>query len=200
MVCYGIIRPVIFVTLPWTLHQTKALQTQSHWPHTMCLGLILRDLFASFFLKYISSFFNWFFRKSGILRMRALPATYVEGFHDLEAVKKMKYQPLGRTGMDVSKLSFGKVVSESFNQMQKCWDTLTKTGLSDFKSQLFTHLWEIKLTPSLPFIQSRSPSIDELLFKAVLPSFEYVLLWLATLIRGGEGIRSLSIQLLSLAR
>ena len=50
--------------------------------------------------------------------MRALPATYVEGFHDLEAVKKMKYQQLGRTGMDVSKLSFGKVVSESFNQMQ----------------------------------------------------------------------------------
>lgn len=50
--------------------------------------------------------------------MRALPPTYVEGFHDLEAVKKMKYQPLGRTGMDVSKLSFGKVVSESFNQMQ----------------------------------------------------------------------------------
>ena len=42
--------------------------------------------------------------------MRALPATYVEGFHDLEAVKKMNYQPLGRTGMDVSKLSFGKVV------------------------------------------------------------------------------------------
>ncbi|CAH3024773.1 unnamed protein product [Porites evermanni] len=39
--------------------------------------------------------------------MRALPPTYVEGFHDLEAVKKMKYQPLGRTGMDVSKLSFG---------------------------------------------------------------------------------------------
>ena len=43
--------------------------------------------------------------------MRALPATYVEGFHNLEAVKKMNYQPLGRTGMDVSKLSFGKVVS-----------------------------------------------------------------------------------------
>ena len=77
-------------------------------------------LHASFFLKYISSFFIDFFEKSGILRMRALPATYVEGFHDLEAVKKMKYQPLGRTGMDVSKLSFGKVVSESFNQMQKC--------------------------------------------------------------------------------
>ena len=77
-------------------------------------------LYASFFLKYISSFFIDFFEKSRILRMRALPATYVEGFHDLEAVKKMKYQPLGRTGMDVSKLSFGKVVSESFNQMQKC--------------------------------------------------------------------------------
>ena len=65
-------------------------------------------------------FIDFFFEKSGILRMRALPATYVEGFHDLEAVKKMNYQPLGRTGMDVSKLSFGKVVSESFNQMQKC--------------------------------------------------------------------------------
>ena len=75
---------------------------------------------SSFFLKYIRSFFIDFFEKSGILRMRALPATYVEGFHDLEAVKTMKYQPLGRTGMDVSKLSFGKVVSESFNQMQKC--------------------------------------------------------------------------------
>ncbi|OAD62536.1 D-arabinose 1-dehydrogenase [Eufriesea mexicana] len=36
-----------------------------------------------------------------------LPATYVEGFHDLEAVKKMEYRPLGKTGLMVSKLSFG---------------------------------------------------------------------------------------------
>lgn len=39
--------------------------------------------------------------------MSNLPATYVEGFHDVEAVKRMKYQPLGRTGITVSKLSFG---------------------------------------------------------------------------------------------
>ena len=47
------------------------------------------------------------------------------------------------------------------------------------------HLWDIRLPPSLLFIQSRSPSIDELPFKAVLPSFEHGLLWLATLIYKG---------------
>ncbi|KAG9434982.1 L-galactose dehydrogenase isoform X1 [Apis mellifera carnica] len=36
-----------------------------------------------------------------------LPATYVEGFHDLEAVKTMEYRELGKTGLMVSKLSFG---------------------------------------------------------------------------------------------
>eukprot|EP01062_Namystynia_karyoxenos_P075155 TRINITY_DN72354_c0_g1_i1.p1 TRINITY_DN72354_c0_g1~~TRINITY_DN72354_c0_g1_i1.p1 ORF type:complete len:398 (+),score=129.13 TRINITY_DN72354_c0_g1_i1:78-1196(+) len=37
-----------------------------------------------------------------------LPSTYVEGFHDLEAVRKMLYRPLGgRTGLDVSILGFG---------------------------------------------------------------------------------------------
>ncbi|XP_053999572.1 uncharacterized protein LOC128887565 [Hylaeus anthracinus] len=36
-----------------------------------------------------------------------LPPTYVEGFHDLEAVKAMEYRPLGNTGLLVSKLSFG---------------------------------------------------------------------------------------------
>ena len=41
--------------------------------------------------------------------MSNLPATYVEGFHNEEAVKRMKYRPLGRTGMTVSKLSFGEV-------------------------------------------------------------------------------------------
>ena len=41
--------------------------------------------------------------------MSHLPASYVEGFHDVEAVKRMKYQPLGQTGLTVSKLSFGKV-------------------------------------------------------------------------------------------
>ncbi|KAG7212417.1 hypothetical protein KM043_012732 [Ampulex compressa] len=36
-----------------------------------------------------------------------LPPTYVEGFHDLNAVKAMEYRPLGKTGLLVSKLSFG---------------------------------------------------------------------------------------------
>lgn len=37
----------------------------------------------------------------------ALPETYVEGFHDLEAVKKMKYVDFGKTGLKVSNLGFG---------------------------------------------------------------------------------------------
>ncbi|XP_071506893.1 uncharacterized protein [Diadema antillarum] len=33
--------------------------------------------------------------------------TYVEGFHDEEAVSRMRYSPLGNTGMDVSAVGFG---------------------------------------------------------------------------------------------
>lgn len=36
-----------------------------------------------------------------------LPPTYVEGFHDLEAIETMEYRPLGKTGLMVSKLSLG---------------------------------------------------------------------------------------------
>ncbi|KAK0093494.1 hypothetical protein PV326_013398 [Microctonus aethiopoides] len=36
-----------------------------------------------------------------------LPPTYVEGFHDPEAVKSMEYNTLGKTGLVISKLSFG---------------------------------------------------------------------------------------------
>lgn len=36
-----------------------------------------------------------------------LPPTFVPGFHDPELVKKMKYSPLGDTGMVVSQLSLG---------------------------------------------------------------------------------------------
>lgn len=36
-----------------------------------------------------------------------MPPTYVEGFHDLEAVQAMEYRPLGKTGLLVSKLSLG---------------------------------------------------------------------------------------------
>jgi len=35
------------------------------------------------------------------------PPTYVEGFHDPEAVKAMEYKELGKTGLLISKLSFG---------------------------------------------------------------------------------------------
>ncbi|XP_043513393.1 L-galactose dehydrogenase-like [Frieseomelitta varia] len=43
--------------------------------------------------------------KSSYTKM--LPPTYVEGFHDLEAVETMEYRPLGKTGLMVSKLSLG---------------------------------------------------------------------------------------------
>ena len=36
-----------------------------------------------------------------------LPETFVSGFHNEEAVKKMRYNPLGKTGFQVSHLSFG---------------------------------------------------------------------------------------------
>ncbi|XP_014612484.1 PREDICTED: L-galactose dehydrogenase-like [Polistes canadensis] len=36
-----------------------------------------------------------------------LPPTYVEGFHDLETIKAMKYDKLGNTNLYISKLSFG---------------------------------------------------------------------------------------------
>ncbi|XP_034487409.1 L-galactose dehydrogenase [Drosophila innubila] len=36
-----------------------------------------------------------------------LPATYVKGFHDEEQVKRMEYRKFGKTGLEVSKISFG---------------------------------------------------------------------------------------------
>lgn len=39
--------------------------------------------------------------------MADLPPTFVKGFHDEEAVRKMQYQKLGETGLIVSKLSIG---------------------------------------------------------------------------------------------
>lgn len=39
--------------------------------------------------------------------MTDLPATFVKGFHDEAAVRKMKYHNLGRTGLVISKLSIG---------------------------------------------------------------------------------------------
>lgn len=36
-----------------------------------------------------------------------LPPTFVQGFHDEEAVRKMKYTPLGDTGLIVSQIGIG---------------------------------------------------------------------------------------------
>lgn len=37
----------------------------------------------------------------------SLPSTFVKGFHDEESVRKMKYIPLGKTGISLSKISIG---------------------------------------------------------------------------------------------
>ncbi|XP_050417942.2 uncharacterized protein LOC130010302 isoform X3 [Patella vulgata] len=34
-------------------------------------------------------------------------STYVRGFHDIDAVSKMKYKPLGNTGLQISQLGYG---------------------------------------------------------------------------------------------
>lgn len=39
--------------------------------------------------------------------MGELPATFVQGFHDEEAVRKMTYTVLGNTSLSISKLSLG---------------------------------------------------------------------------------------------
>lgn len=39
--------------------------------------------------------------------MSDLPSTFVPGFHDEETVRKMKYTPLGQTGIKVSQISIG---------------------------------------------------------------------------------------------
>lgn len=36
-----------------------------------------------------------------------LPATFVPGFHDEAAVRRMKYVPLGSTGLMVSQIGLG---------------------------------------------------------------------------------------------
>lgn len=37
----------------------------------------------------------------------SLPATFVKGFHDEAAVRKMEYRRLGKTNLMVSKLALG---------------------------------------------------------------------------------------------
>jgi len=45
--------------------------------------------------------------KTKRVKMGDLPETFVKGFHNINDVRKMKYSPLGQTGMNVSQLSFG---------------------------------------------------------------------------------------------
>ncbi|VEN58225.1 unnamed protein product [Callosobruchus maculatus] len=44
----------------------------------------------------------------------SLPETFVKGFHDESEVKKMKYLPLGGTGMNISQLSLGTATFSYF--------------------------------------------------------------------------------------
>lgn len=46
--------------------------------------------------------------------MTGLPETFIEGFHDEESVRLMKYEKLGRTGLMVSKLSLGGAAFSPF--------------------------------------------------------------------------------------
>lgn len=39
--------------------------------------------------------------------MDDLPATFVQGFHDEKAVRRLTYKKLGSTGLVISKLSLG---------------------------------------------------------------------------------------------
>jgi hypothetical protein len=47
------------------------------------------------------------FRFCGPSNRMSLPDTFVEGFHDAAAVKRMAYTEFGNTGLKVSKLSLG---------------------------------------------------------------------------------------------
>ncbi|XP_055638728.1 uncharacterized protein LOC129776863 [Toxorhynchites rutilus septentrionalis] len=42
-----------------------------------------------------------------LVEMKQLPATFVEGFHDEDCVRRMQYTQFGRTGLKVSKVSLG---------------------------------------------------------------------------------------------
>lgn len=49
-----------------------------------------------------------------VYEMAGLPSTYVSGFHDEDLVRKMKYIPLGETGISLSKVSIGGGTLASF--------------------------------------------------------------------------------------
>jgi len=52
--------------------------------------------------------------------MDKFPATYVEGFHNAEAVKKMEYRKFGETDMKVSRLAIGgATLSSLFGEINK---------------------------------------------------------------------------------
>jgi len=60
----------------------------------------------------------------------SLPPTYVKGFHDVEAVQKMRYSSLGKTDMMVSQLSLGAshfgAISKDAEREKLCIDIVSK--------------------------------------------------------------------------
>ena len=60
-----------------------------------------------FFFFFSSSFIFFFFFSSSSHRHSGLPSTFVPHFHDEASVRRMRYNKLGSTGMDVAALSIG---------------------------------------------------------------------------------------------
>jgi L-galactose dehydrogenase len=64
----------------------------------------------------------------------SLPETYTVGFHCLQAVQRMKYRPLGYTGMNVSVLSLGgSALGEDESNQLECNETVeyaVKNGIN----------------------------------------------------------------------
>lgn len=64
--------------------------------------------------EYISRVLLKFKEDKYFPKMSEMPETYITGFHDENAVRKMKYKVLGKTGLKVSELSLGTGGFSSF--------------------------------------------------------------------------------------
>lgn len=83
--------------------------------------------------------------------MSTLPPTYVEGFHDKDAVLQMEYKELGNTGLKVSKLAFGGgALGGVYGWV--LFDVHFVGGLGDKLGLLYLWLLNFSLTVSYDFI------------------------------------------------